>query len=133
MKKVRLTSLLGLATVFSVAALAGCSQESDVPAQPQEKANPICSTKNMTGGWSQSDITPEAKQALDVVLGQMNTAAKLDKILSVRTQVVSGLNYAIDFEMDNGEVWNTIVYRSLQGEMTMTQAAQKGRLCPLIN
>ena len=63
----------------------------------------------------------------------MNTAAKLEKILSVRTQVVSGLNYAIDFEMDNGEVWNTIVYRSLQGEMTMTQAAQKGRLCPLIN
>ncbi|MFA0112366.1 cystatin domain-containing protein [Vibrio sp. 10N.261.46.E11] len=130
MKKVRLTSLLGLAAVFSVAVLAGCSQESDVSAKPQEKANPICSTKNLTGGWSQSDVTPEAKQALDVVLGQMNTSAKLEKILSVRTQVVAGLNYAIEFEMDNGQVWNTVVYRSLQGDIEMMQPAQKGRLCP---
>ncbi|MCG9543521.1 cystatin domain-containing protein [Vibrio satsumensis] len=118
-----------LVTVFSVAALAGCSQKSEVPEQAQETANPICSTKNLTGGWSQSDITPEAKQALDVVLGQMNTSAKLEKILSVRTQVVAGLNYAIEFEMDNGQVWNTVVYRSLQGDIEMMQAAQQGRLC----
>ncbi|PMI45978.1 2-oxoglutarate dehydrogenase, partial [Vibrio splendidus] len=86
--------------------------------------------KNLTGGWSQSDITPQAKQALDVVLGQMNTSTKLKQILSVRTQVVAGLNYAIEFEMDNGEVWNTVVYRSLQGDIEMTQPAQQGRLCP---
>ncbi|WP_299134806.1 cystatin domain-containing protein [uncultured Vibrio sp.] len=118
-----------LVTLFSVAALAGCSQKSEVPEQAQETVNPICSTKNLTGGWSQSDITPEAKQALDVVLGQMNTSAKLEKILSVRTQVVAGLNYAIEFEMDNGQVWNTVVYRSLQGDIEMMQAAQQGRLC----
>ncbi|NVN80399.1 MULTISPECIES: cystatin domain-containing protein [Vibrio] len=118
-----------LVTIFSVAALAGCSQKSEVPEQAQETANPICSTKNLTGGWSQSDITPEAKQALDVVLGQMNTSAKLERILSVRTQVVAGLNYAIEFEMDNGQVWNTVVYRSLQGDIEMMQAAQQGRLC----
>ena len=81
-----------LVTIFSVAALAGCSQKSEVPEQAQETPNPICSTKNLTGGWSQSDITPEAKQALDVVLGQMNTSAKLEKIFSVRTQVFAGLN-----------------------------------------
>ncbi len=130
MKKVRLTSLLGVATLLSVAVLAGCSQKSEVPVQSQENTNPICSTKNLTGGWSQSDITPQAKQALDVVLGQMNTSAKLKQILSVRTQVVAGLNYAIEFEMDNGEVWNTVVYRSLQGDIEMTQPAQQGRLCP---
>ncbi|MDL5027564.1 cystatin domain-containing protein [Vibrio gigantis] len=118
-----------LATLFSVAALAGCSQKAEVLAQSQENANPICSTQNLTGGWSQSDITPEAKQALDAVLGQMNTSAELKQILSVRTQVVAGLNYAIEFEMDNGEVWNTIVYRSLQGDIEMMQPAQKGRLC----
>ena len=118
-----------LVTIFSVAALAGCSQKSEVPEQAQETPNPICSTKNLTGGWSQSDITPEAKQALDVVLGQMNTSAKLEKILSVRTQVVAGLNYAIEFEMENGQVWNTVVYRSLQGDIEMMQAAQQGRLC----
>lgn len=59
----------------------------------------------------------------------MNTNAKLKKIVGVRTQVVAGLNYAIEFEMDNGEVWNTIVYRSLQGDIEMMQAVQQGRLC----
>ncbi|MDA0153000.1 cystatin domain-containing protein [Vibrio sp. Makdt] len=129
MKKARLTSLLGVATLVGVVALAGCSQNGEVMSQPQENTNPICSTKNLTGGWSKSEVTPQAEQALDAVLSQMNTSAKLKQILSVRTQVVAGLNYAIEFEMDNGEVWNTIVYRSLQGDIEMVQAAQQGRLC----
>jgi hypothetical protein len=118
-----------LVTLVGVVVLAGCSQKGEVMTRSQEKANPICSTQNLTGGWSKSDITPQAEQALNAVLGQMNTAAELKQILSVRTQVVAGLNYAIEFEMDNGEVWNTVVYRSLQGDIEMMQAAQQGRLC----
>ena len=121
-----------LASLVCVVVLAGCNQKEEAvaPTQSQPEANPICSAENLVGGWSQSEVTPEAQQALDFVLGQMNTAAKLKEILSVRTQVVNGMNYAIEFEMDNGEVWNTIVYRSLKGDMEMTQPAQQGRLCP---
>lgn len=121
-----------LASLVCVVALAGCNQKEEAvaPTQSQPEANPICSADNLAGGWSKGEVTPEAQQALDFVLGQMNTAAKLKEILSVRTQVVNGLNYAIEFEMDNGEVWNTIVYRSLQGDMEMTQPAQQGRICP---
>lgn len=118
-----------LVTLVGVVVLAGCSQKGEVMTQAQEKVNPICSNQNLTGGWSKSDIIPQAEQALNVVLGQMNTAAELKQILSVQTQVVAGLNYAIEFEMDNGEVWNTVVYRSLQGDIEMMQAAQQGRLC----
>ena len=95
MKKTLLVTLVG------VVVLAGCSQKGEAMNQSQENTNPICSTQNLTGGWSKSDITPQAEQALDAVLGQMNTAAELKQILSVRTQVVAGLNYAIEFEMDN--------------------------------
>lgn len=123
MKKTLLVTLVG------VVVLAGCSQKGEAMNQSQENTNPICSTQNLTGGWSKSDITPQAEQALDAVLGQMNTPAELKQILSVRTQVVAGLNYAIEFEMDNGEVWNTIVYRSLQGDIEMMEVAQQGRLC----
>ncbi|MEQ6347434.1 cystatin domain-containing protein [Vibrio cyclitrophicus] len=123
MKKTLLVTLVG------VVVLAGCSQKGEAMNQSQENTNPICSTQNLTGGWSKSDITPQAEQALDAVLGQMNTAAELKQILSVRTQVVADLNYAIEFEMDNGEVWNTIVYRSLQGDIEMMEVAQQGRLC----
>ncbi|WP_045464487.1 cystatin domain-containing protein [Vibrio hyugaensis] len=121
-----------LASLVCVVALAGCNQKEETvaPTQSQPEANPICSAENLAGGWSRGEVTPEAQQALDFVLGQMNTAAKLKEILSVRTQVVNGINYAIEFEMDNGEVWNTIVYRSLKGDMEMTQPAQQGRLCP---
>ncbi|KIF45917.1 cystatin domain-containing protein [Vibrio owensii] len=119
-----------LASLVCVVALAGCNQKEETVAPSQPEANPICSAENLAGGWSKGEVTPEAQQALDFVLGQMNTAAKLKEILSVRTQVVNGLNYAIEFEMDNGEVWNTIVYRSLKGDMEMTQPAQQGRLCP---
>ncbi len=79
--------------------------------------------RQMAGGWSESEVTPEVEKALDFVLQQMNTSAKLDKIVSVKTQVVAGINYDIDFKLDNGEVWNTIVYRDLDGNYKMTKTA----------
>jgi len=79
--------------------------------------------RKLAGGWSETEVTPEAKKALDFVLQQMNTSAKLDKIISVKTQIVKGRNFDIDFQLDNGEVWNTIVYVDLDGSMKMTKVA----------
>jgi hypothetical protein len=79
--------------------------------------------RSLAGGWSETEVTPELEQALDVVLKQMNTSAKLDEIVKVKTQVVAGINYDIDFKLDNGEVWNTVVYRDLKGNYKMTKAA----------
>ncbi len=79
--------------------------------------------KSMPGGWSETEVTPEVEKALNFVLQQMNTSAKLDKITHVKTQVVAGINYDIDFKLDNGEVWNTIVYRDLKGNYKMTKVA----------
>ncbi|HDM8224370.1 TPA: 2-oxoglutarate dehydrogenase [Vibrio campbellii] len=119
-----------LISVLCTTALAGCNQKEEATVAPQQEANPVCNTQQLPGGWTETEVTPEAKEALDFVLGQMNTATKLKEILTVRTQVVNGLNYAIEFEMDNDQVWNTIVYRSLKGDMEMTQPARQGRLCP---
>ena len=77
----------------------------------------------MTGGWSETEVSPEVESALDFVLKQMNTAAKLDKITSAKTQVVAGINYDIDFLLDNGEVWNVVVFRDLKGNYKMTKTA----------
>ena len=78
-------------------------------------------------GWNESEVTPEVKAALDSVLKQMNTSAKLKKILGVKTQVVAGMNYAIDFQLDNDQVWNTVVFRDLSGNYTMTKPATRVR------
>ena len=109
--------------------LAGCSQSPKETASMTQE-NPICSGKNVVGGWSKKDITSEAQEALDFALNSMVTDARLTKVLSVRSQVVSGVNYAIEFEMDNGEVYHTIVYRALDDEMSLTQPVERGKVCP---
>ena len=81
----------------------------------------------LVGGWTrQETVTEDARAALDWVLGQMNTAAGLRGIRGVWTQVVAGLNYAIEFELDNDEVWHTVVFRDLDGKFHLTQPAQLG-------
>lgn len=121
---------LALVLSFCVLTAVGCSQESTQATTVQEKSiNPLCNTNaGMAGGWQDSAVTPEATVAVDNVLAMMNTSAQLSKILDVKTQVVNGINYAIDFELDNSEVWNTRVYRSLKGEYTMTQPAVLGSM-----
>lgn len=117
-------------SIVCMAALVGCSQdEGSAMMESKDNSSPICSTAQLAGGWSETDVSPLVQEALDLVLSRMNTAAKLERILSVRSQVVNGTNYAIEFQMDNGEVWTTIVYRSLKGALSITQPAQQGRLC----
>ncbi|WP_197484047.1 cystatin domain-containing protein [Halioglobus sp. HI00S01] len=91
--------------------------------------NPLChAEEGMPGGWQDADVTEDVEAALNFVLQRMNSAAQLEKILSVKTQVVAGLNYAIDLKLDNGEIWNTRVYRDLQGNFEVTQPAQQGSM-----
>ncbi|APD05654.1 hypothetical protein UJ101_00101 [Flavobacteriaceae bacterium UJ101] len=81
-------------------------------------------TQRLVGGWQTTEVTPDVENAVNFVLGQMNTASKLDEIVQVKTQVVNGLNYDIDFKLENGEIWNVMVYRDLKGNFTMTKTAQ---------
>ena len=83
----------------------------------------------MAGGWQSQPLpNADAEAALASVLARMNTSARLERILEVRSQVVSGVNYDIAFRLDNGEVWNTRVYRDLAGHYQMTRPAAQGEL-----
>ena len=79
--------------------------------------------RQLTGGWNKTEVTHEVEKVLDFVLQQMNTSAKLDEIVSVKMQIVKGRNYDINFLLDNGEIWNTIVYVDLDGSMKITKVA----------
>ena len=63
------------------------------------------------------------EKAVEFVLQRMNTSAKLDKIVKVKMQIVKGRNYDIDFQLDNGEIWNVVVYMDLDGNFKMTKTA----------
>ena len=121
-----------LTVILGTLVLASCAVES-VELDTEETPIECDESEQLLGGWNDAEVTPEAEKALDFVLMQMNTAAKLEKILGVKTQVVAGRNYAIDFQLDNGEVWNTIVYQDLSGNYTMTKPATQGTItdnCP---
>lgn len=123
MNKVICTSLIAVAT------LAGCSQNTNSE-QSNRPVSAMCQSKPMPGGWSVSEITPDAQRAIDTVMSQMNTASPLKQVNEVRTQVVNGVNYAIEFTLENGEVWHTVVYRNLRNDYMIDQVAQQGELCP---
>lgn len=118
-----------LIAALPVILLSGCAKQSEPLPQPLQ-VNPMCSTKMMPGGWSESEITPDVQRAINTVMSQMNTASQLKKINTVRTQVVSGINYAIEFTLENGEVWNTVVYKNLRNDYMIERVAKLAPLCP---
>ena len=106
--------------------------------QPQDKSDTvnvitstdICDSQDkMLGGWERFDATPDVQKAMAFVLTKMDTPATFKQITDVHAQIVSGVNYAIEYELDDASVWNTIVYRNLEAQYTLAQSPRKGRFC----
>mgnify|MGYP006235683817 CR=1 FL=1 len=81
-------------------------------------------------GWRDAKVTPDAKRSLTVILHQMNATGKLKQINNVRTKRVGGIHYAMEFELEDGQVWNAIVLHSSRGDYMIERHAKKGELCP---
>ncbi len=111
---------VSILTVF-VVVLFSCNNTTQKGNPENSEVNKEITDKQLVGGWSESEVTPEVEKVVDYVLQQMNTTAKLDAILLVKTQIVSGKNYDINFKLDNGEVWNTLVYADLKGNFEMNK------------
>ncbi|CAE6932942.1 hypothetical protein ACOMICROBIO_GDFFDHBD_02722 [Vibrio sp. B1REV9] len=97
----------------------------------KKKMQAICAPeKGLAGGWQVSKVTPDAERSLSMVLHQMNALDKLKQINEVRTQVVAGTRYAIEFEFKDGEIWNAMIFHSARGDYMIERHAKKGPLCP---
>ncbi|EPF9371541.1 cystatin domain-containing protein [Vibrio parahaemolyticus] len=122
LKTVSTCAILGL--------LVGCQPKNQEETTHVTTSADVCNTQgNMPGGWNKFDATPDAQKAMAFVLKQMDTLSSFKQILTVHAQIVSGVNYAIEFEMDDGSIWNTIVYRNLDGEYAITQSPKEGHFC----
>lgn len=116
-----------LSAIMTGLIFTACSQTASTVNRP-------CQPSNVAGGYRlQEQISPEAKQAMEPILKQLNSSSKLKQILEVRTQVVAGTNYAIKFELANGEIWYAIVWHDLQGNFTLSQAASQTPFPALCN
>ncbi|PFG58515.1 hypothetical protein ATG66_1066 [Vibrio sp. ES.051] len=97
----------------------------------KNKMQSICyPTKELSGGWQMAKVTPAAERSLSMVLYQMNATDKLKAINEVRTQMAAGTHYAFEFELQDGQVWNAMVFHSARGDYMIERHAKKGALCP---
>ena len=115
-------------SIIASVSLFGCSDTAtSIP--NQKEPSYICQNKALAGGWSASAVTPEAKHAIALVIENMGTSAELKRIDLVRIQIVSGMNYAVQFTLNNGEQWHAIVYKNLSNEYSVVEPAKLGTLC----
>ncbi|QWK96741.1 hypothetical protein JV213_11720 [Plesiomonas shigelloides] len=78
-------------------------------------AAPAPAQKPLMGGWSAAEVTPQAKQAAEFAFKASNVSSKLDKVIAVQQQVVSGMNYKVIYQLADGSRWQAQVYRALDG------------------
>lgn len=110
--------------------LVGCQQHNLESTTGMTASADVCNTQgNVPGGWRKFEVTPDVQRAMAFVLTKMDTLSSFKQILNVHAQIVSGVNYAIEFEMDDRSVWNTIVYRDLDGNYAIVHRPQEGTFC----
>jgi hypothetical protein len=100
-----------LGIVFAVLTISACS------------TNDKDTEMTMAGGWTEAQPDEMTNEAVAFVISRMNTTGKLKRIVKVKKQVVSGMNYDITFELDNNTAWNAVVYRNLSGEYSITKVS----------
>ncbi len=81
----------------------------------------VYNRENRAGSWDQAAIENDVKEALDFALQEINSNTSLKEVISAKKQVVKGLNYDLKFALENGEIWNVIVYRDLDGNFSITE------------
>lgn len=102
--------------LFAFAALSACT--TPMAEQPAPSLA-------IVGGYGAADLADEgvkAAQALAVneIYTRNPTRALVDKV-SAETQVVAGLNYRFNITMTGGATYRVIVFRNLQGGMSVTE------------
>ncbi|GEM75201.1 hypothetical protein [Vibrio sagamiensis] len=95
--------------------------------------NKICDTSNMEQViWQKVAPNPIVSRGLELLLHQIGFQAELKQVRNVLTQFVRGneTHYAIEFEVENGDVWSGVVFDNHRGELMVEQSVRNRELCP---
>ena len=79
--------------------------------------------RQLAGGYRDVPVDQRVEEAVAFALGQMNSSAGLDEIVRARAQIVNGINYDVTFRLDDSQVWNAVVHRSLSGQFSLLKEA----------
>ena len=96
----------------------------------------ICDTTEMEQvTWQKESPDRIAARGLELLLHQIDFQANLKQVRHVLTQFVRGneKHYAIEFELENGDVWSGVVFDNHRGELMVEQHVRNQELCPPSN
>lgn len=106
-----------LFVTVSALVLMACSSEPKQNKQMLEVSKKCEATQSIPDGWQQAKITPELKQAAIAAASSMEGKHTVKEVQSATEQVVSGMNYKINFTTEESDTaFVTVVYRNLNGE-----------------
>ena len=100
-----------LILVFGIFILTACDKKPETVSEEKEV--------EMVGAWSEVPVENDVKEALDFVIGEIGEGSSLAEVKEAKKQVVKGFNYKFKLSLDNGQIWNVIVYRDLDGTFTV--------------
>jgi hypothetical protein len=114
--------MIRFALAASALVLAGaCTHDAPAPAPapaPQAPRMPV------TGGYAPADINnADVKAARDFAVAELYRRFPQRAIVEGATaeqQVVAGMNYRFEITMSGGKKYRAVVYRNLQGAMSVT-------------
>lgn len=96
--------------------LAACNTDSSsAMPQPSTPAQP-----QLVGGYSVVDVNDAEVQNAAQFAAQ-SLGGLLGKVTQAEQQVVAGMNYKLSLELQDGSKHKVVVYKDLQGNMSLTQ------------
>ncbi len=113
--------LLGL-LLFAAGPLSGCA---NLPAlNPDEASPPAASAPAIAGGYAPAnlanpDVAKAERLAVDEIYKREPQRSLVENVVREQ-QVVAGLNYRFTVKMSGQNSYRIVVFRPLQGEMSVT-------------
>lgn len=121
------TPMIRTMSASLIAALAACTTAPEAEQAPEQA--PVAAPM-MTGAYGKADPANEMVKAAQAVavneIYTRNPTRAIVETVSVEQQVVAGLNYRFDITMSGGVRFKVTVFRSLQGELSVTNFEKVG-------
>lgn len=90
------------------------------PSATPQPSVPAPAPPQLAGGYSTVDVNDAEVQNAAQFAAQ-SLGGLLGKVTQAEQQVVAGMNYKLSLELQDGSKHKVIVYKDLQGNMSLTQ------------
>ncbi|WP_086984354.1 cystatin domain-containing protein [Vibrio aphrogenes] len=105
-------NILAISTI--TLAMTACS--ATPPTENPELTMKCETVKSMPGGWQEAEISAEVKQSALLAVASLEGNHSVKSIQRAQQQVVAGMNYKVEFTIEDDTTYTAKVYKDLKGQ-----------------